>query len=93
MDAYRVIKYPYISEKSHEYSADLNTYTFVVAGEATKDDIRAALKEIWQVAPVSIRTLMTNPKKRSRGTKVCYTDSVKKALVRLPEGQSISILK
>ncbi len=93
MDAYRVIKYPYISEKSHEYSADLNTYTFVVAGEATKDDIRAALKEIWQVAPVSIRTLMTNPKKRRRGTKVGYTDSVKKALVRLPEGQSISILK
>lgn len=93
MDAYRVIKYPYISEKSHEYSTDLNTYTFVVAGDATKDDIRAALKEIWQVVPVSIRTLMTNPKKRRRGAKIGYTDSVKKALVRLPEGQSISILK
>lgn len=93
MDAYRVIKYPYISEKSHEYSTDLNTYTFVVDSDATKDDIRAALKEIWQVTPVSIRTLMTNPKKRRRGAKVGYTDAVKKALVRLPEGQSISILK
>lgn len=93
MEAYRVIKYPYISEKSHEYSADQNTFTFVVDAEATKDDIRAAMKEIWQVVPKSVRTFMTNPKKRRRGAKVGYSASVKKALVRLPEGQSISILK
>jgi len=93
MESYRVIKRPYISEKSHEYSADMNTYTFVVDADATKDDIRAALKDIWQVEPVSVRTSMTNPKKRRRGNKIGYTASEKKALVRLPEGQSISILK
>lgn len=93
MDSYNVIKRPYISEKSHEYSADMNTFTLVVDSEATKDDIRAALKDIWQVTPKSIRTVMTNPKKRRRGAKVGYTQSVKKALIRLPEGQSISILK
>jgi large subunit ribosomal protein L23 len=93
MDSYRVIKFPYISEKCHDYASDLNTFTFVVDSEATKDDIRAALKAIWQVTPVSVRTLKTNPQRRRRGAKVGYTKPVKKALVRLPEGQTISVLK
>lgn len=93
MEAYRVIKHPHISEKGHDYSADLNTYVFTVDTSATKDDIRVALKEIWGVSPISVRTLMTNPKRRRRGTKIGFTNSVKKAYVRLPEGQSISVLK
>ncbi len=93
MDPYRVIKRPYISEKGYERAEELNTYTFVVDMEATKDDIRNALKTIWDVAPLSVRTIITHGKKRRYGRNIGSTNPIKKAMVRLAEDQSIEVLK
>ncbi|GHV18500.1 50S ribosomal protein L23 [Planctomycetales bacterium] len=93
MNAQNIIKYPYVSEKATDCTTKHNVYVFVVANDATKDDVRAAVKEMWDVTPVGVRTLYTNPKKRRRGAKVGYTASIKKAFVRLRENETISILK
>lgn len=93
MDPFRVIKRPHISEKGHAYVEKENTLTFVVDMEATKDDIRDALKAIWNVQAVSVRTLITNSKRRRYGRTYGNSAPVKKAMVRLAEGQTIEVLK
>ncbi len=93
MDPYRVIKRPHVSEKTHEKAEELNTYTFVVDMAASKDDIRNALSVIWGVVPVSVRTCITHGKRRRYGRSYGTTAPVKKAMVRLPEGQAIEVLK
>lgn len=93
MDPFRVIKYPHVSEKGHGYVESENTLTFVVDMEATKDDIRDALDKIWSVQPLSVRTIITHGKRRRYGRSYGTTAPVKKAMVRLPEGQTIEVLK
>ena len=93
MDPFRVIKRPYISEKGHKAQDAQNTLTFLVDNEATKDDIRNALSKIWNVEAVSVRTIITNGKRRRYGRSYGMTAPAKKAMVRLKEGQTIEVLK
>ncbi len=57
MDPYKVIQRPHVSEKAHDYVQNRNTYTFRVHPEATKSDIKAAVKAIWNVDAKSVRNL------------------------------------
>lgn len=93
MDPYRVIKRPYISEKGHAYAESLNTYTFIVDMDATKKDIRGALSAIWGITPKSVRTITTHGKTRRYGQSYGKTRPIKKAMVRLAEGQAIEVLR
>lgn len=93
MDPFRVIKRPYISEKGHQAQDDQNTLTFLVDNGATKDDIRNALSKIWGVETVAVRTILTQGKRRRYGKTYGMTNPVKKAMVRLKEGQTIEVLK
>lgn len=93
MDAYRVIKRPHNSEKCHDYIEATNTYTFVVDGEASKDDIRAAIKQIWDVDAESIRTINMPGKNCRFGRLTGHTGTWKKAMVRLPKDQAIEALR
>jgi large subunit ribosomal protein L23 len=64
---------------------------FKVAAEATKDDIAAAVEELFKVKVTKVNTLITKGKtKFFRGIKGRRSD-VKKAIVTLAEGQSIDI--
>ena len=93
MDPYRVIRKPHTSEKAHEYIQEHNTYVFQVDRDATKTDIREAVKALWNVDAKSIRTL-TMPAKRRRYSR--FVGSItpwKKAVVRLPKDQAIEALR
>jgi len=64
---------------------------FKVAGDASKPEIKAAVEAIWGVEVKSVNTLVTKGKtKRWKGKPYTRSD-VKKAIVRLAEGQSIDI--
>ena len=94
METYSVIKRPVVTEKTHIGVEEKATYVFEVAPEATKDDIRAAVEEIWQVKVADVRTMNVPGKpKRYRFRHKGYTRSWKKAMVRLAEGQAIDELK
>ena len=62
-DHREVILRPVVSEKSYALLAD-NVYTFIVAPEATKPEIRAAVEAIFDVSVVKVNTLRRKGKRR-----------------------------
>ena len=87
---YDTILAPVITEKATMLS-EHNKVMFKVAAEATKDDIAAAVEELFKVKVTKVNTLITKGKtKFFRGIKGRRSD-VKKAIVTLAEGQSIDI--
>ena len=87
---YDVILAPVITEKATLLS-EQNKVVFRVADDSTKDEIAAAVEELFKVKVTKVNTLNVKGKtKRFRG-KVGRRSDVKKAIVTLAEGQSIDI--
>ncbi|MET0251341.1 MAG: 50S ribosomal protein L23 [Novosphingobium sp.] len=87
---YDVIVAPHITEKSTLLSEN-NAVVFKVADKATKPEIKAAVEALFKVSVVGVNTLTQKGKtKRWKGKPYRRTD-VKKAIVRLAEGQSIDV--
>jgi large subunit ribosomal protein L23 len=87
-----IIIRPVVSEKSYA-AFDANIYTFVVAGNANKIEIRHAVEEIFGVKVTNVNTVNRKGKrKRNRRTGGYGTrpDS-KRAIVSLAEGDTIEI--
>ena len=85
-----LIKKPHITEKSTDLNK-IGKYVFIVEPSATKNEIKKALKKIYNVEVTSVRTVSRPPKKKRfknvRGVQMGY----KKAIVMLKEGQKIDI--
>ncbi|HEX4182768.1 MAG TPA: 50S ribosomal protein L23 [Caulobacteraceae bacterium] len=87
---YDTILAPVITEKATVLS-EQNKVVFRVAADASKDEIAAAVEELFKVTVTKVNTMVTKGKtKRFRGIKGRRSD-VKKAIVTLAEGQSIDI--
>ena len=88
--AYDVILAPVITEKSTAVS-ESNQVVFKVRRDATKPEIKAAVEELFKVKVISVNTLTRKGKtKIFRGIKGTQQD-VKKAIVRLAEGDRIDV--
>ena len=85
-----VILRPVVSEKSYNLLDD-GKYTFVVAPDANKTEIKIAIETIFGVKVASVNTLNRTGKRRR--TKYGYGKKVdtKRAIVTVAEGQSIDI--
>jgi len=85
-----VIRRPLITEKATQ-ALELNQYTFEVDHRAAKPDIKAAVEELFDVKVVGISTM--NPPRRTRrvGRFAGKRAQVKKAVVRLAEGNAIQL--
>ena len=87
---YDVIVAPHITEKATLLS-DQNAVVFKVAKDASKPQIKAAVEAIFGVSVTGVNTLVQKGKtKRWKGAPYQRSD-MKKAIVRLAEGQSIDI--
>jgi large subunit ribosomal protein L23 len=87
---YDVVVAPVITEKATLLS-EQNKVVFQVAGDATKDEIAAAVEALFKVNVTKVNTLNVKGKtKRFRGIMGRRSD-VKKAVVTLAEGPSIDI--
>ena len=87
---YDTVLAPVITEKATVLS-EQNKVVFRVAKDATKDEIAAAVEELFKVNVTKVNTLVVKGKtKRFRGLMGRRSD-VKKAIVTLAEGQSIDI--
>ncbi|MFQ5348216.1 MAG: 50S ribosomal protein L23 [Alphaproteobacteria bacterium] len=85
-----VIRRPVITEKA-TLGSEHNQVTFVVARDATKPEIKAAVESLFDVKVEKVNTLVTKGKvKRFRGIRGRRPD-VKKAIVTLAEGHSIDV--
>jgi len=92
-DLSSVLVKPRITEKAVTAS-ERNVYVFEVRSDANKFDIRDAVKEIFGVTPVKVRTVTSQPRQslsRARGRKVAVK-GLKKAYIYLKDGDSISLV-
>ena len=85
-----VIRRPLITEKATR-GIEFNQYSFEVDHRAAKPEIKAAVEEMFNVKVVGISTM--NPPRKSRrvGRFAGKRTQVKKAVVRLAEGNSIQL--
>lgn len=92
VEHYAILKRPLVTEKSSNRQADLNVYTFEVAGDANKNKIAEAVNAIFGVEVVKVRTINMKGRKNRRNRYGYYDESAwKKALITVKEGQSIEL--
>ena len=92
MNVYEVIRRPIVTEKNTMQMAQ-NKYTFEVAREANKQQIREAVERIFKVRVRAVNTCMVPAKQRRRGRHIGYTTPWKKAVVTLVPGDRIEIFE
>jgi large subunit ribosomal protein L23 len=80
---HQIILRPLVTEKGMHRSTRYNAYAFEVNRQATKQDVRRAVEELFSVKVVHVRT--QNRKGKPRRTKFSsgYTKDWKKAIVKL----------
>tara|TARA_B100001287_G_C22531953_1_gene457838 strand:+ start:35 stop:337 length:303 start_codon:yes stop_codon:yes gene_type:complete len=85
-----VIRKPLITEKATT-ALELNQYTFEVDHRAAKPDIKAAVESMFDVKVIGVNTM--NPPRRTRrvGKFAGKRSQIKKAIVRLAEGDKIQL--
>jgi large subunit ribosomal protein L23 len=87
-----VIIRPMVSEKSYA-GLEQNRYTFLVARDSNKTEIKEAVQQIWNVRVLRVNTMNRKGKeKRFRYTRGKRPDQ-KMAVVTLAEGESIEIFE
>lgn len=62
---YQVLFHPYVTEKTMFQMEDENKLEFVVRTEATKEDIKKAFEELFEVKVESVNTKITRFGKRA----------------------------
>jgi large subunit ribosomal protein L23 len=84
---------PVITEKMTDDSERFNRFGFIVDRRANKLEIKGAVQKMYGVSVEKVRTMIYPGKAKSRNTKGGVisgrTNSYKKAIVDLAEGESI----
>ena len=83
LEAYMVILRPLVTEKGMHRSTRNNQYAFQVHLQATKDDVKRAVEELFNVTVDKVRTQNRRGKPRKHRFKQGQTKAWKKAIVTL----------
>lgn len=88
-----VIVHPRVTEKSVGKS-EQNVYTFEVKRNASKFDVRDAVKALYNVTPVKVNIVNKKPAKRFVGSRgrMKQVSGMKKAYVYLKKGDTINLV-
>jgi large subunit ribosomal protein L23 len=91
MHATHVIRRPIVTEKASFGTSHGNRYTFEVAGSARKDQIKAAVQELYKVRVLGVST--QNHKARSRQYKYGLVEGAitKRAIVKVHPEDKIEL--
>lgn len=93
MSVQSVLLKPVISEKS-VMETERNNYTFAVARDANKFQIKAAVEEQFKVDVLGVRVLTVKPKQKRRGRRQMGTvPGWRKAVVTIAPGQKIELFE
>ena len=84
MNKYDIIKKPIITEKSTAGIME-RRYTFEVAKEATKIEIKNACEEIFGIKVKSVNTINVKGKEKRMGIHTGFRPDWKKAIVTITE--------
>ena len=93
MSAYDIILKPVITEGSMDATQE-KKYTFKVAPDANKTQIKAAVEEIFGVEVAKVNIMNYDGKLKRMGRFAGYTPSYKKAIVTLtPDSKEIEFFQ
>jgi len=90
-DVSKIIKMPVVSEKSTMLS-NKGQYVFVVFKNATKNEIKKAIKILYNVDVIKVNIINIHSKVRRLGRFIGEKSGYKKAIVFLKPGQKIEVL-
>lgn len=93
---YDVLRRPLVTEKTSYQSGKLNKYSFIVADNATRTQVKDAIETLYDVSVQRVNIVNTSAKRgrrlRSRRLLV-RKPGYKKAIVTLAEGQTLAIFE
>lgn len=92
MDATYVIKKPVLTEKSTYGSNELGRYTFEIDVRASKNDVKAAVEELYKVKVLKVNTQVRKARDRAYRFGMLEGKLTKLAHVRLVAGQTIELV-
>jgi len=92
MEPEQIIIRPILTEKAREL-AQKGQYVFEVSKLANKSEIKKAVEKIFKVKVKKVRILNLPEKPRRMGRIFGKKRGIKKAIVKLKEGQKIEIFK
>jgi len=91
LEPHQILVRPLVTEKGMRIANEANQYSFEVNKLATKEDVKRAVEDLFDVKVLAVNTLRQKGKtKMFRGRRGRRSD-YKKAIVRLEEGQSIDV--
>jgi large subunit ribosomal protein L23 len=92
MTSFDIIKTVRLTEKGSRQSEKLNQYTVVADPRANKTQIKQAVQELFKVKVTRVNTLNVRGKaRRQRTAQAGVTNTWKKAIVTLKDGDKISL--
>jgi large subunit ribosomal protein L23 len=83
---------PVLSEKANLLREE-GKYVFRVDPGATKIQIKEAVRRLFNVHPISCTVMVVGGKPKRQRNRAGYTSSWKKAIVRLPKDEKISVFE
>jgi len=90
-EARQIVIRPVVTEESAMLQETDRTYTFIVAKDANKIEIRNAVQSLFDVTVEGVRTAVHRGKWRRMGRSEGRKASYKKAIVKLAEGDTIDV--
>jgi large subunit ribosomal protein L23 len=88
----RVLVEPWITEAATA-GMELNKYIFRVSPDATKGQIKKAVKDLYKVSVISVNTVSIPRKLRSYGRTPGWKSGFKKAIVTVKAGDKIDLFE
>ncbi|MGV6858645.1 MAG: 50S ribosomal protein L23 [bacterium] len=88
----QVVLSPHVSEKTAMAADAGNQYAFKVSSDATKREIAKAIESLFGVSVEAVRVVNTKGKVKRMGMRIGKRASIRKAYVRLKEGDEIDFL-
>ncbi|RLL53488.1 50S ribosomal protein L23 [Mariprofundus sp. EBB-1] len=86
-----ILREPVVTEKSYAGTGDANQYTFRIARDASKTQVKAAVEAIFEVEVDKVQVINMPSKPKRRGQHAGTRSGYRKAVVRLAEGHSLEI--
>ncbi len=89
---FEILRKPVITEKSTDLQDD-GRYVFEVAKTATKHQVKWAVQEAFGVTVTKVNTMNKKGKTKRYGPRISQKKAVKRAIVTLAPGESITIFE
>ncbi|QCI20644.1 50S ribosomal protein L23 [Buchnera aphidicola (Brachycaudus cardui)] len=89
---FKILLSPHISEKASISIEKFNTVVLKVLNNATKYEIKCAVKKIFNIEVESIKTLKIKGKKKRQSNRIIYKSNWKKAYIKVKKGYNLDFI-